>query len=101
MQVAEEPFVRPALDAADLAEAVLIVAGRGGMALGMIDVDLGVFVERGGRFERLGEVGAAVAGFESQDFDAAKDARVAIDAHGNAAGVAEFLEEFGHGGVPF
>ena len=67
------------------------------MALGMVDVDLGAFVERGGAGERRLGIFAAVFRGEAEELDAAQEAGFAVDSQREAAGGAEFLQVFGHG----
>ena len=85
VKVAEQTLAPVQGHVANGADAVLVVARSGGVAFGMIHVHFGVFVERCGLGQRLGQVGSAVARFQPQHLDAADYARLPIHAHRHAA----------------
>ena len=66
------------------------------MSLGMIDVDLGPFVERGRFGQRGGPIDAAVARSEAQQLDAANDALLRSTRMLDPPRVDELLQDLFH-----
>ena len=96
VKIGEQALARPRIDVADRAHAILIIARRARIALGMVHVNLGVLVKPSGLGERLGQIAAPVARLKSEDLHPANHAFFPIDAYPHAARIAIFLKPFGH-----